>query len=169
MLHPNAPQGIVEFRVISNEDDAFLFRLYASTRAEEMATVAWSDAEKDRFLRGQFEAQTQGYATTNLMAIHRIIQLDKVDIGRMIVDRQDDCLRLIDLSLLPEYRGRGLGTDLLRSLMNEAHGGKVPMRLFALKQGRALNLYLRHGFRPIGEVQHRYELEWMPDTGPREI
>ena len=66
-------------------------------------------------------------------------------------------------------RGRGIGTDLLRSLMNEAHGGKVPVRLHVEKHSPALNLYLRHGFRAVSDAGHHVAMEWMPNTGPREI
>lgn len=162
-------RGKIEFRVIHDHDREFLFRLFASTREWEFQVTIWPEDEKQAFLKHQFEAQDASYKMLNLGAIHRIVQLDGVDIGRLIVDRQDDQMRIIDLSLLTEYRGRGIGTDILRSLLNEAHGGKVPVRLHVEKQSPALNLYLRHGFRKIGDTGHHYAMEWNPATGPREI
>ncbi len=162
-------QGTVEFRIIHDTDRAFLERLYAASRDWEMQHVNMDEAAKATFLKQQFEAQDRAYKSTYLAAVHRIIQLDGTDIGRLIVDRQDDCLRIIDLSILPEYRGRGIGTDILRSLMNEAHGGKVPVRLHTRQNSPALRLYLRHGFRATEEVGAYYALEWMPDLRPAEL
>jgi ribosomal protein S18 acetylase RimI-like enzyme len=155
--------------VIHDHDKDFLFRLYASTREWEFRLAVWTDDEKQAFLSQQFHAQDASYRLTFPAAVHRIIKLGGIDIGRLIVDRPDDCMKIIDLSLLPEHRGRGIGTDILRSLLNEAHGGKVPVRLHVLKNNPALNLYLRHGFRKTGEVGQRYAMEWSPDLRPREI
>ena len=163
-LQPVLPKGKVTFRIIENSDDEFLFQLYASTRAEEMdAVIGWSEGDKEHLLRGQFHAQSHYYALGYIGAIHRIIQLDGVDIGRLIVNRADDHMRIIDLSLLPDYRGRGIGTDILRSLMNEAHGGKVPVRLAAIIGSPAARLYLRHGFLPVERRGYHVELEWKYD------
>ena len=168
-MQPLLPKGKVTFRPIQDSDTAFLLRLYASTREWEFELTRWSDADKQDFLERQFKTQDMAYRMTFLGAAFRIIQMDGVDVGRLYVDRTDTCLHIIDFTLAPEWRGRGIGTDLLRALMNEAHGGKVPVRLSVLKNNPAVNLYLRHGFRAMRDVGHHYELEWRPHTVPREI
>lgn len=168
---PGAPvrRGHIAFRVIHAADTPFLRRVHDSTRAWEFRLTRWNDADKDDFLRRQFELQDMSYQQSYPGMVRRIVTLDGVDIGRLYVDRQDDCLRIIEFSLLEAARGRGVGTDILRSLMNEAHGGKVPVRLFVQADSPALRLYLRHGFRPTGQSGHHIALEWRPATGPREI
>lgn len=156
------PKGQVTFRLIDNADEPFLLDLYKSTRAEEMSYAVMSDGDKAHFLEGQFKMQSEGYATAFLGASHRIIQLDGMDVGRLIVLRADDVLRIIDLSLIPSVRRRGLGGDILRSLMNEAHGGKVPVRLAVEVHNPAIRLYLRHGFTAIETRGNHYEMEWSP-------
>ncbi|MEL7091705.1 MAG: GNAT family N-acetyltransferase [Pseudomonadota bacterium] len=162
-MQPLFPKGQVSFRIIENDDQPFLFRLFCSTRAPEMdALIGWGDGDKQHFLEGQFAAQTQGYATNFIGAVHRIIQLDGVDVGRLIVNRADDHMRIIDLSLVPEARGKGLGTDILRSLLNEAHGGKVPVRLAVTPDNPAARLYVRHGFVARETRGYHVEMEWRP-------
>ena len=163
------PKGQISFRPVRDSDRDFLMSLYASTRAWERQHTTWSDSEWAAFLTGQFDAQDRHYRMTFLGAAFLIVQLDGADIGRLYLDRQDECLRIVEITLTPEKRGIGIGTDILRSLMNEAHGGKVPIRMSVEQSNPALALYLRHGFRPKGNVQDRIELEWLPETGPREI
>ncbi|WP_375280235.1 GNAT family N-acetyltransferase [Pseudooctadecabacter sp.] len=159
-------KGKVTFRVIANADDAFLFDLYKSTRAVEMSYAIMTEGDKDHFLEGQFRIQSEGYAMSFVGAVHRIIQLDEVDVGRLIVLRTDDMMRIIDLSLMPHARGRGLGTDVLRCLLNEAHGGDVPVRLAVEAQSPAIRLYQRHGFTAVEARGHHYEMEWRPELAP---
>lgn len=159
----------IAFRVIHAADTAFRFRVYASTREWEFRLTVWSEPEKDAFLRRQFEMQDRHYQMAFPGAVRRIITQGGADIGRLYVQRQDDCLRIIEFSLLPQARGRGIGTDILRSLMNEAHGGKVPVRLSVERASPALRLYQRHGFAVTGQTGHHVALEWRPATGPREI
>ncbi|MEL7114418.1 MAG: GNAT family N-acetyltransferase [Pseudomonadota bacterium] len=156
------PQPTISFRIITNADDDLLYRVFAESRDAEMAQVSWPEEEKRAFLKRQYDMQSQHYAQAFIGAVHRIIQIGDLDIGRLIVNRADDHLRIIDISLLPEWRGRGIGTDLLRSLMNEAHGGKVPVRLSVLKDSPALRLYQRHSFRPTEDRGLYIEMEWSP-------
>lgn len=163
------PTGKIEFRVIEAGDAALLFRIYASTRDWELAGALWAPADREDFLRGQFRLQSQGYATAFPGAVHRIIQLDATDIGRLIVNRPDDHMRIVDLAILPQWRGRGIGSGILRALMAEAQGGKVPVRLHVERENPALRLYHRLGFRQIAARGHHFELEWRPDLRPRQI
>lgn len=159
----------VTFRPVQDSDTPFLRALFASTRAHEFAFVDWTPQAFQEFLDRQYDMQNTSYRMHYPGAAFTIIQVDGVDVGRLYVDRQDRCLRLIELTLAPEWCGRGLGTDLLRSLMNEAHGGKVPVQLCVQKESRALGLYLRHGFVVTRDLGHYHEMAWHPDTGPREI
>jgi GNAT superfamily N-acetyltransferase len=169
MLAQARTRGAISFRVIHDVDGPFLRRVHASTREWELGLTLWSEAERADFLDRQFDLQDLHYRRTYPGAIFRIVVLDGIDIGRLYVDRRDDCLRILELSLLTPHRGRGIGTDILRSLLNEAHGGKVPVRLQVERESPALRLYLRHGFRPVGQRGHHLEMEWKPDLRKREI
>ena len=52
----------ITLRPVAVADDAFLYSVYASTRAEEMTRVPWTPEQKEAFLRMQFTAQKQHYA-----------------------------------------------------------------------------------------------------------
>ncbi len=150
----------IALRPAGPADEAFQFQVYASTRAEEMALVPWSAEEKQAFLAMQFSAQRQGYAAQFPDANWQIILQGGAPIGRLIVDRSEEEIRFIDIALLPEHRGRGIGTPLIRGLQEEAAQAGRPLRLHVETFSRALGLYRRLGFQTIGEHGIYLEMEW---------
>jgi ribosomal protein S18 acetylase RimI-like enzyme len=152
----------VTLRPIAPTDEAFLFALYASTRAEELAVVPWSAAEKTAFLRMQFDAQHRDYQKRFAGAAFLVIERGGEPIGRLYVHRAADELRIIDIALLPAHRGAGIGTALLRGLLQEARATERPVRLYVEQANRARALYDRLGFTAIGETGVYVLMEWRP-------
>ena len=85
-------------------------------------------------------------------------------IGRLYIDRSEDEIRLIDIALLPEHRGKGIGGSLMRQTLDEARLAGKPVRIHVEHNNPARRLYDRLGFRPV-EDQGVYDLlEWRPET-----
>lgn len=153
----------VVLRPIQEEDLEFLLRLYATTRAEEMAMVTdWSDEQKEWFVRMQFQAQHAWYQEHYGDAQFDLVLLDGAPVGRLYVHRRATEIRLVDISLIPELRGKGIGSELLRELMAEAEAAGKPLTIHVEKYNPAMRLYLRLGFKAI-EDRGPYDLmEWKP-------
>jgi ribosomal protein S18 acetylase RimI-like enzyme len=122
--------------------------LFASTRELEVSCLP-GDAARALFLDSQFNAQLESYRRSFPQANHDIIELDGVAAGRLYVDRAPMVLQLIDISLLPEYRARGIGTALLQALLAEAAQRRGTVRLSVATSNPAQRLYQRLGFRTI--------------------
>lgn len=153
----------VTLRPVNPGDEEFLCRVYASTRTDEMALVDWSDPQKEAFLRMQFDAQTTHYRLHYPTAEYQIIQQGETPIGRLIVERSQKCLLVMDISLLPEYRNRGVGTALLKDLMAEAGQSNLPVVLRVEFFNPVIQLYTRLGFVKTREVNSVYhEMIWTP-------
>jgi ribosomal protein S18 acetylase RimI-like enzyme len=149
-------------RAAQSDDEAFLLHLYSTTRAEEMAGTGWSTARRKDFLRTQFSAQQSGYRTVFPLALNSIILERRTPIGRLMVSRATDEIHLVDLALIPTRRNAGLGSRLLRDLMEEARDTNRQLRLQVLKNNPALRWYLRLGFSPAGENGWHLKMEWTP-------
>ena len=91
------------------EDRDVLLRVYTSTREEELRLVDWSDDQKAAFVRQQFEAQDTYYREHYDAATFDVIEVDAEPVGRLYVARWEDEIRIVDIALLPECRGRGRG------------------------------------------------------------
>jgi ribosomal protein S18 acetylase RimI-like enzyme len=146
------------------EDREFLFRLYASTRVDELRAFGWATAQQEAFLRMQFNAQQQWYAATYLAAENQIIEKNDGPIGRMIVQREHGTCRLLDISLLPEYRGQGIGGGLIRALIKECKESGSALKLQVLNTNPAQRLYARLGFIKTGEDQIYTQMELSPQA-----
>ena len=132
-------------------DRALLFSVYASTRAEELAVVPWTGAEKDAFLRQQFEAQDAHYRQHHAGAAFLVIEADGVPAGRLYVARWPREIRIIDIALLPAHRRRGLGTAILDDLLAEATATGKLVSIHVERNNRALRLYERLGFHTAAD------------------
>jgi ribosomal protein S18 acetylase RimI-like enzyme len=134
------------FRRVTDADLPVLARIYASTRAEELAPVPWSDADKAAFLDMQFRAQHAHYQQHYPEADWLMTMRGEENIGRLYLDRLPSQHRIIDIAFLPEYRGHGLGEALLRDLLDEAAAAGKPVSIHVEKLNPAMRLYRRLGF-----------------------
>jgi ribosomal protein S18 acetylase RimI-like enzyme len=150
----------IVLRPITPEDDSFLASLYASTRAQELAQTNWSEEQKAMFCRLQFNAQTTDYQRNYPDASFQIIERDGVATGRLLVLRSDEAVHVIDISLLPEHRGAGIGTKLLRELQDEARAAGKKLSIHVEQFNPARLLYERLGFKQIEEKGVYFLMEW---------
>lgn len=155
----------ISLRPILPEDAEFLYEVYASTRADELAHVPWSEAQLKMFLKMQLNARDQSYRMYYTGIDDRIILSGNQPIGRLIVVRTDEEIRLADVALLPEHRSGGTGTALIKDLMTEAGNTQRPIRLQVEKPNtQARRLYDRLGFTTTGENITHFQMEYQPET-----
>jgi GNAT superfamily N-acetyltransferase len=150
----------IALRPTSAADESFLARLYASTREQELALTNWSDEQKTMFCRMQFNAQTTDYQRNYPDASFDIIERDGVAAGRLLVLRADEKIHVIDIALLPEHRGTGIGTKFLRELQAEAKAAGKPLSIHVEQFNPARRLYERLGFQQIEEKGVYLLMEW---------
>ncbi len=141
----------IQLRPVVPGDEPFLLRLYAGTREHELAAVGWSAEEKAAFLSLQFAAQSRHYAAFD-GADYRVVVRDSGCIGRLYLTRSADRIHVVDVALLPEHRGRGIGTALLQGVIAEADAAGRSVSIHVETFNPARRLYERLGFAVQGEV-----------------
>jgi ribosomal protein S18 acetylase RimI-like enzyme len=160
---PEDPEEMVTLRPARPEDREILLAVYASTRTEELAAVQWTEEQKAAFLRMQFDAQDAHYREHYEGATCEVIEVDDVPAGRLYVHRRPKEIRLVDIALLPPFRGLGIGTRLLEELISEANERAVPLTIHVEVFNPARSLYERLGFRPVEEHGVHLLMERRPD------
>lgn len=136
----------ISLRPVTEADDDLLFLIYASSRVQEMAIVPWTPEQKEAFLRMQFRAQKQHYAAEHPRAHHDLILSGNRPVGRLYLDRQAHTLHILDITLLPEYRGRGIGSQVLGGIMDEARRAGKEVTIHVEVFNPSLRLFERLGF-----------------------
>jgi ribosomal protein S18 acetylase RimI-like enzyme len=147
---------------VSDADREFLLRVYASTREHELASLAWSDQQRAQFLAMQFDVQDRSWRQQRPGACFDVVLIDGVPAGRLYVDRTPEEIVIVDIALLPEFCGRGIGSELLRSLLDEADASALPLRLHVAAGNPALRLYRRLGFVHVAEDGVYILMQWRP-------
>lgn len=150
----------LSLREATTEDEPFLLEVYVSTRMEELEGVDWDDNQKRAFITMQFIARERSYPRVD----SRIILLNGQPVGRMLVDRNESGILLRDIALLTEYRNAGIGSRLIRDLMEEATSAGKAIRLHVVATSPAVRLYERLGFSRSGDEAAYLEMKWVPAT-----
>jgi len=157
--HPRS----LAFRPITPEDADLLLRVYRSTREAELAMIVdWTDEMKDAFIRQQFSAQHTWYQEHYVGAEFQVILVDGEPAGRLYVHRRPKEIRLVDIAFLPEFRGGGLGSSIVRDLLAEGEAAGKPVTIHVEIYNPAMRLYERLGFRPVEERGPYRLMEWRP-------
>jgi ribosomal protein S18 acetylase RimI-like enzyme len=161
------PPGLSEqgfaLRRETETDVPFLRQLYIATRWEELASLTgWTDAQKIAFLDSQFDAQRSYYLVHYASAAFDVLEAQGVPAGRLYLDRQADTLLIVDIALLPQWCGRGIGTALLEAMFAEARLSGKGVTISVEKFNPAQRLYRRLGFREYAEDDVYWFMHWSP-------
>lgn len=147
-----APPHRLSLRVAGPADRELLFRIFASTRDEELAAVGWNDEQIETFLHGQFEAQDRFYREHYEGTTYAVVECEGEAAGRLYLARWPEEIRIMDIALLPAWRGRGIGTALLGEVIEEAEREGKRVSIHVEFNNPARRLYERLGFR---EAEYR--------------
>ena len=150
-------------------DVPFLRKLYISTRWEELAPIVdWTEAHKIAFLESQFGFQRHHYYTYFPDSEFAVIEQNGTPAGRIYIDRQETLLLVIDIALLPEWRGHGAGTALMNAVCAEARAAGKKVSICVEKYNPAQSLYRRLGFQETADEGVHWVMEWRaaPEAAP---
>ncbi|MGA8428977.1 MAG: GNAT family N-acetyltransferase [Candidatus Sulfotelmatobacter sp.] len=145
-------------------DEAFLYQTFASTRAEEIALTGWNEEQKESFLRMQYEAQRKSYLMQIPDAEYSVIRCDAIAVGRLIIERTQKEIHVVDIALLPQFRAKGIGSALMEAILAEAKSGAKTVRLHVERFNPALRWYERLGFEAVSSGPIYLELVWRPGS-----
>ena len=112
----------------------------------------WDDALQEEFFRENFSSETV-----------QIISVDGHDAGLLNVERDKGEIFLANLQIHPSFQNRGLGSAVLRELLESASALKLSVRLQVLRVNvGAAKLYLRFGFISYNETSTHLLMRWQP-------
>jgi GNAT superfamily N-acetyltransferase len=145
-------------------DLAFERALFETARTDAALLAAWPEDVRRPFLDQQFQAQTVYYARAYPNAERSIILSHTEPIGRLILDRSGETWTLVDVALVPAWRGKGIGGALVGTILSAAAtaGARVSLSVEVLNPARSL--YERLGFVVIEEAIPHLSMQWKPQA-----
>jgi RimJ/RimL family protein N-acetyltransferase len=147
-------------RPVQEADETLLLEIYSSARTDEMAFVPWDAGQKQAFLQMQFSAQQKHYQAYFPQAAHEMIEVEGQPVGRLYVDRRETEIRILDVTLLPQARGRGIGTQILLDLIKEAMQANKSVSIYVESFSRSMGLFQRLGFIKTEESGATWLMVW---------
>ena len=158
-LLPADPMAHITRRAIAPEDTPFLLALYTTTRVEEMTMVPWTEEQKRDFVAQQFHAQHTDYHRNHPDGRFDLLLWDGEPFGRLYTDTRGGLLNIMEITLDPAWRERGIGTALLTNLLGMADADGLHVVLYVEPQNPALRLYRRLGFAVMETEGYYWRLE----------
>jgi ribosomal protein S18 acetylase RimI-like enzyme len=153
----------ISLRPATDKDEDLLFAIYASTRQDEVASFGWAEEQREAFLRMQFKSRRAAYELQFPAAEYSVIIARGKPAGSTIVERRENAISLTDIAVLPEFRGLGIGSQVVEMLKTQAAKAAKPLILSVDHANqRARQFYLERGFRIIGKSQINCSMKWAP-------
>lgn len=151
----------IALRPAGRDDEDFLYRLFLSTRGQELAFLP--EAQREPLMRMQFRGQQMTYSQNYPADGHSIILRDGIPVGRIWIAEAEHSYRVVDIALLPEYQAHGIGTGLYRDLLERAStsGKSVKCSVSSANPG-SFRFHQRLGFRVTNQDGVHASMEWPP-------
>jgi ribosomal protein S18 acetylase RimI-like enzyme len=157
--------GVLSTRPEAGKDEAFLFSLFESVKRPVLARMPVDDDMKARLLRMQFRAMTQSYRASCPTGAFQVVMMDDAPIGQLITDNADDRVYVVYVALLPPWRQRGIGSALMRALLNQAQALDLGCEAtVAVDNIPSLRLWAGLGFAQRTRDAANVILEWWPSA-----
>jgi ribosomal protein S18 acetylase RimI-like enzyme len=80
----------------------------------------------------------------------------------LYIHKRENELRIMDIALLPEFRGQGIGSRLLSNILQESKNLNLPVTIHVEQFNPAMRLYQRMGFQPKEDKGVYVLMEWSP-------
>lgn len=139
-------------RDATNDDIEFIFQLRTQTMKTDFDnTFGWDEDEQRKKAADEIQHA-------------KVIMINQTDIGVIKVIHRIKELHLHQMQILPDYQGKGIGSQLVSQVLERAKNENVPVTLLVLKGAVAKRIYDRFGFSVVNEYENNYMMRWQPES-----
>lgn len=137
-----------------------------SLRAARKSDIEWLEPFYELLMRPYVELthswDSMKFRESFDASLVSIVMIENEDVGMLKKEHRGDDLYLGDIQIHDDYQGRGIGTYLIKKVIEEGESLDLPVRLRVLKGNPAHELYLRLGFIEEEELDNCYQLvKWV--------
>ena len=150
----------ISLRPVTADDREFLLRVYECSREIELSMVPWDAATRRAFVEHQFDAQSSYYSSEYQDPVHHVIKLADEPVGRLYVNRTDTEIAILDITVLSQYRGRGIGSSIVGDLLDEARRSDKSVQVYAETFNPSQEFFTKRGFKIENNDGVNLKLVW---------
>lgn len=147
-------------RPLGPNEENFWREVFFDSVGRRFSALGMVGEQLNNLLEFQFQAQNKDYRANYKKASNDVILFNGERAGRVILSDEHSDLHLIDISVLSEFRNRGIGTKILQWLFNQSRRTGLPIRFYVEKLNPAFKLYERLGFKIAADVNTHFQMEW---------
>ena len=150
-------------RRAGSEDALLLYELFSTSRAVEFAAMGLTGEQYRPLLEMQYRGRAMTCAAQYPEAEDWIVCMEYgTAVGNYLLAGTSAGPRMIDLAVLPQWRGKGIGTQVLRQAAHRSAAAGEILSLRVMKGNQAMRLYTRVGFQVASEDETSCEMIWQP-------
>lgn len=154
-------QETIHMRPAASTDDALLFALFAEDKRVEFAAVGLPAEQAELLIKTQYRGRSMSYTSRYPQTEQWILCTeDGTAAGQLLLHRQSQRWRIVDIAVATAHRGQGLGTKALREVQERCRQAAVCLELSVTSQNPARRLYERLGFHATGQSALEVEMAW---------
>lgn len=144
---------MIEFKLepLTEDDGDFRLVVYRATIKSSIDELfGWGDATQEAMVLDQLRSGS-----------HAVIVVDGQRTGVLQVEDTAEAILLSQIEILPQFQGRGIGTSVIRSLIDRSDREGKPLTLHVFRTNdSARRLYERLGFVATGEDEHNIQMTY---------
>jgi ribosomal protein S18 acetylase RimI-like enzyme len=150
----------MELRREGSDDAEFLRQLFYAVRSPEFGIAGWPEDLLRDFLAMQERMQWTHYDRVYERLERWIVEREGRPVGRLYIATEPDALRVVEISVMPENRGCGLGSALLQGVLTQASTAGLDVVLSVDRGNTAEKLYRRMGFDVVRDEGTKTGMRW---------
>ena len=148
-------------RIETPADEPFVRRVVTETIAEEFGAAAWPEPMRGSILGLQYDTRRSAARAAGGDITSQVIVADGEDVGWLLTSELPDQIRIVEIAILPDWRGNGVGEAAIRGVLERGARDGKPVRLVVTRtNARAIRLYERLGFTVSNADEVQQEMEW---------
>lgn len=147
----------------TENDSEFFMKLFAEIKNSELQLDTWPEPIRTQMINMQFNAYESYMNVEFPDNKDYLILYQSAKAGRLQLNTDEMGIRIINISLSPPFRNKGIGAKIINNLILEANQKNKPVFLDVDKINPALNLYSRLGFKIVLENEIRFSMAYTPE------
>ena len=141
----------IELRQATVEDTKFLWDVFHIAMKDYITQTRgeWNEQREESQFRDQLD-----------LSAAQVIRSKNLEVGFIMAPIKDNARWIHTICIVPEHQNRGIGTEVVRSVIAEAETQNMPLYLSVLKVNPARRLYERLGFVVFEETEHHFRMKF---------